>query len=120
MLPKQDRLNLKRNYSFVTGGKRLEGLNLKLSFRFGSNNQPLIGIAVSAKIFKKAVDRNRARRIISKGLEGIYQHLPPAINIVAVPKNGILKRSSFEVIKEVEELVRKFQSSNAKYQTKSK
>lgn len=110
MLPKKNRLDLKKSYSYVAVGKRVEGANIKLFYRFSDSTWPLVGISTSAKMFKKAVDRNRARRLLSAAFENLYQKLPKSINIVALPKSGILKMGSSEAVKEVEELISKFQS----------
>ncbi len=102
MLPKPNRLNLKKDFKWVASGSKQELPSLKLFFRNGNNSLPRIGIATSSKVFKEAVDRNRSRRLISKGFEDLIKELPSSINIVALPKSGILDKSSEEITKELE------------------
>ena len=102
MLPKSQRLNLKTDFKWVASGKMLETKYLKLFIRFGENTQPKIGIALSGKNFKKAVERNRARRLISTAFQALYSNLPSSINIVALPKPGVLSVKSGDVLSDLE------------------
>ncbi len=106
MLPKNNRLNLKKDFKWVAAGKKLESKYLKLFIRTGENEKPRIGIALSGKNFKKAVDRNRARRVTSQAFQSIYSSLPGTINIVALPKAGVLEVKSEDLLKELEEIFR--------------
>lgn len=101
MLPKSKRLNLKKDFKWVASGKKLESKFLKLFFKIGENQTPKIGIATSGKIFKKATQRNRARRLTSQALQTIYYQLPTNINIVALPKQGLLDVKSAEVLEDL-------------------
>lgn len=80
---------------------------LKLFVRMGENNSPRVGIALSAKTFKKASDRNRARRLVSQAFQSTIYHLPSTINIVALPKSGILGVKSGDVLLDLEERLKK-------------
>ena len=106
MLPKPQRLNLKKDFKWVASGKKIESKFLKLFLRVGENTSPRIGIALSSKNFKKAVDRNRARRIASKAFEVLYKSLPQTINIVALPKAGVVSVKSGDVVLDLEELLK--------------
>ena len=106
MLPKPQRLNLKKDFKWVASGKKIESKFLKLFLRVGENTSPRIGIALSSKNFKKAVDRNRARRITSKAFEVLYKSLPQTINIVALPKAGVVSVKSGDVVLDLEELLK--------------
>lgn len=98
MLPKSQRLNLKKDFKWVASGKRLETKYLKLLVRVGEKQTPRIGIATSSKIFNKATDRNRAKRLTSAAFEPLYGKLPSTINIVALPKAGILSVKSGDIL----------------------
>lgn len=97
MLPKPLRLNLKTDFKWVASGKRLDSKFAKIFIKTGDNTFPKIGIAVSSKTFKKATQRNRARRLISQAFQTIYDKLPADINIVALPKQGIVEVKSADV-----------------------
>lgn len=106
MLPRSQRLNLKKDFKWAAAGKKLETKYLKLFVKLGDNQLPRIGIAISGKSFKKAVERNRARRLTSAALEALYSSLPQRINILALPKAGILAVKSGDLLLELEAVLR--------------
>lgn len=103
MLPKNKRLNLKKDFQWVAGGRKLETIYLKLFVRFGSNQMPMVGIAVSGQVFKKATERNKARRITSAVFETLYSALPQSINILVLPKAGVIAVKSSDLLLDLEE-----------------
>lgn len=105
MLPKPQRLNLKKDFKWVASGKKLETKYLKLFVKEGDNQMPRIGIAVSGKSFRKATQRNRARRLTSAAFESVYSKLPSTINIVALPKSTILDVKSQDVLLDLENIL---------------
>lgn len=105
MLPKSQRLNLKTDFKWVASGKKVESKFVKLFIRLGDNSYPRVGIATSSKTFKKATERNRARRVISDSFESLYSKLPPSINIVALPKQAILEVKSGDILLELEKVL---------------
>lgn len=113
MLPLKKRLNLKKDFTWVVSGNKLSNQLIKVFFRFGpapsgpESREPRVGIAVSKSTFKNAVDRNRARRVVSFGFEKLYNVLPSNINIVVLPKGEVLNLNSEEFTKSLEELLNK-------------
>lgn len=103
MLPKLKRLNLKKDFKWIASGKRLETKYLKLFIRESDNQMPRVGIATSGKFFKKAVERNHAKRLTSAAFEALYQNLPANINILVLPKSGIINVKSSDVLLDLEE-----------------
>ena len=103
MLPRSQRLNLKKDFKWVAAGKKIDSQYAKLFIRKGDNSSPRIGIATSSSQFKKATERNRARRLMSAALEPLYAKLPKSINIIALPKQSILDVKSGNVLLDVEE-----------------
>lgn len=103
MLPERKRLNLKKDFKWVASGKKIESKYAKLFIRIGDNINPRIGIATSSSLFKKATERNRARRVISASLEPLYAKLPKSINIIALPKQTVLNVKSGDVLLDLEE-----------------
>lgn len=98
MLPKSQRLNLKKDFKWVAAGRKIETKYLKLFVKFGDNQMSRIGIAVSGKSSKKASLRNRTKRLVSAAFESLYSNLPPTINIVALPKASIVGVKSGDVL----------------------
>lgn len=107
MLPRAQRLNLKKSFKWVRDGKKIEGNLVKLHVRFGENRSPLVGVALSKGHFKNAVDRNLAKRKVFSSFQSIYQNLPEGLNVVALPKGGVLKASQEEIDKEIEDLLKR-------------
>ncbi len=107
MLSKGKRLNLKKDFKRVAAGKKLETTYLKLFVKTGENELPRVGIAVSAKVFKKATERNKVKRLVSEAFEALYARFPAAINIVALPKAGAVRVKSGDVLLDLEEGLKK-------------
>lgn len=106
MLAKSQRLNLKKDFRWVASGKKLESKFLKLFLKVGENKTPKVGIALSSAVFKKATDRNRAKRLVSRAFQSTIHLLPSTINIVALPKAGVLSVKSGDVLLDLEELLK--------------
>lgn len=107
MLPKFKRLNLKKDFKWVAAGKALETKYLKLFFKSGDNQLAKVGVALSSKAFKNAVERSRARRLTSAAFEALYRKLPANINIVALPKPRVIEVKSNIVAFDLEEGLKK-------------
>jgi len=101
MLAKSQRLNLKNSFKFVQAGRRLETPSLRLMWREGENIEPLVGIALTKAAFKKAHERNRARRLASSAIQTLYPNLRKGLNLVIMPKTGILAKSVDQLINEI-------------------
>lgn len=106
MLSKDKRLNLKKDFKWVAAGKKLETRYLKLFIKTGDNQIPRVGIAVSGKVFPKATQRNRARRLASSAFEVLYPSLLSTINILALPKAGVVRVKSSDVLLDLEEILK--------------
>lgn len=106
MLSKSKRLNLKTDFKWVATGKKIDSQYLKLFIKSGDNQTAKIGIALSGKVFTKAVERNRAKRLTSQAFQSLYDSLPKTINIVALPKQGILGVKSGDLLLELEAILK--------------
>ncbi len=107
MLPKKNRLNLKFQFKEVITGKKLSGKFGNLYIKYGDNSQEQarIGIALTAKIFKKAHERNYVKRLISTAFKKLLTALPGNINILVVPNHSVLEVKSEELKAEYEKLI---------------
>ncbi len=106
MLPKEFRLDLGKDFKWVASGKKTETKFAKLFTKLGENVSPRAGVALSGKVFKKAHERNRARRLISTALQYLYLKLPKNINILVLPKYSVLEVKSSEVILDLETILK--------------
>ncbi|MBI3485830.1 ribonuclease P protein component [Candidatus Daviesbacteria bacterium] len=97
MLPKFKRLNLKRSFKWVASGNKIDTPFFKIMYQFGENDFPLVGIAASKNNFKKAVDKNRARRLVSVAIQNLYPNLRNNLNLVIMPRAAILEKSPKDI-----------------------
>ncbi len=104
MLPKNKRLNLKKNFKWAASGKKAESTNFKIFAKEGENKEPLVGVAVSSSVFKKSTLRNKAKRISFKAIEISYSHLRKDLNLVIMPKIGVLETPINELADELKAL----------------
>jgi ribonuclease P protein component len=114
MLAKEKRLNVKKEFTRVAGGKKIDHPFVKLFFIIEGQNIPKIGLALSGNYFKKAVDRNKAKRVISTGFEKLYQQIVPGAKIIAMPKTEVLKLNSGEILSNLEKLLKQNKLLNEK------
>lgn len=103
MLSKSKRINLKKDFKWMASGKKIDSKYLRLFIKVGDNQTARIGITTSSRVFRKATDRNRAKRLASAAFELVYSKLPPTINLVALPKVSILDVKSGDVLLDLEE-----------------
>ncbi len=90
MLPTTKRLNLKKEFSRVIKGRRLETAHFILYFSSSEMEFPRVGISIRSKNFGKAHNRNKARRITSQVIQDLYQNLPKKSDLIIMPKSGVL------------------------------
>ncbi len=75
-LNKKNRLKKKRDFENVfKKGKAVKGSFLFIKYRNNELGVPRFGFVVSAKIAKKAVERNRIRRILSESIRDKVKNL---------------------------------------------
>lgn len=103
MLPKKFRLNLKTDFGFAVKGKKISGRYFNIFYRFGDDTEVKIGVATSKASFKKAVQRNRAKRLIFTAFANLLHKLPQRLNLIVMPRTDILKLDTMEVEKELKE-----------------
>jgi len=91
MLSKSQRLNLKTSFRWVASGKAFTSQNFKLFYRLGENENSLVGVSISSSQFKKAHDRNKAKRIMFNLARDFYDQLHKNLNLVIMPKAQVLE-----------------------------
>ena len=105
MLPKSQRLNLKKDFKFVVSGKRVETPNLKVYIKTAPNLETKAAVSISSKNFKSSVERNKAKRIVFRQLKELFSDLPRKINLIIMPKSGIFDVRETEILKEIKDAV---------------
>lgn len=107
MLSKDKRLNLSVDFEWVRLGKTVQTSYFKLFGRFGDNKFAKVGVASISKQFPKAVQRNKAKRIMFSAFEKIYDSLPCNFNIMALPNKGIDNVKSEDLAEELSKALSK-------------
>jgi ribonuclease P protein component len=109
MLPTQHRLRKRPDFEDVKKRGRVVPSRL-FSFVFvkrADGGVSRFGFVVSTKISKKAVVRNRVRRLLRESVHGLVKELKPGYDCVFLVRNGIVGERFVEVSKEVELVLRK-------------
>lgn len=104
MFSKSKRLNLKNDFKWLISGKKFDTNYATFYIRFGENEFPKVAVAVSSTYLKKAVERNKVKRVFYQVFESVYDYLPKSINILALPKDVSFGVKSGELKKQLEKL----------------
>ena len=97
MLPKSRRLNLKKDFKWLVTGQKFDTKYAAVYIRFAKNQLPMFAVAAPSRNFKKAVDRNRVKRVFYQAFQDL-QDLPKSINIFALPKPACLGVKSEDIL----------------------
>lgn len=107
---KVTKLHLKRDlkllnaesYKFVfSDSQRFGNRSLTVLARKNNLEHPRLGLAISKKCAKRAVDRNRIKRLFRESFR-LNQHTLPNVDIVAMCKPSILSLDNAEMQKQIE------------------
>jgi len=101
MLPLSKRLNLSKDFKWVVKGQRRETESLKLFSKEGENITARVGISISKQYFKKAHDKNKAKRKVSKAIETLYPTLTNNLNLIIMPKSNVLEIAPERLLEEI-------------------
>jgi len=104
MLPKKNRLGLRKEFAAVTRrGKRKQGSLFNLVYVFSSPQDPSqIAFVVAKKVDNRAVIRNRIRRLFSQAVYSLLPRIKPGARIIIFGKKEMIGKKSGEVGGEVE------------------
>lgn len=64
----------------------------------------MVGIALSAKYFRKSTGRHQVKRLASQAIKGLYSDLPNNLNLVIMPKSTMLGQSIGQLTKELKDV----------------
>lgn len=101
MLKKENRFSKKEFDSFYNSQKtKISTPIFIVYYSFPETKTSKFAVVVSAKMDKRAVQRNRIRRLIYQSVFEIYKNIKRPINALIVVKKGInLKNLNFEIVK---------------------
>lgn len=103
MLPKKYRLADRQMFRKVLAvGSRVSGKFFLLAFVNGVNlDGPKIGVIISRKISKKAVVRNRIKRVVYDSVRKFLESIPKESVLVFLAKKLVAEATSKEVSNDV-------------------
>ena len=108
MLPQPNRLRKTNDFKRVfKNGKGVKADNMFVKVRPNKEGTIRIGIIVSKKVAKKAVDRNRIRRILSEGVRTHIHKIKQGRDIVMVVLPGFNLQGTKDAEKTVYTLFKK-------------
>jgi ribonuclease P protein component len=108
MLPSKNRLKKKKDFANVLmRGKFFNDIFLSLKEIKNGLEQARIGFVVSKKVSKKAVIRNRVKRLLREAIRDDLNKIKSCSDIVFFTKKGIEKKNFWEIKEVVEKLLKK-------------
>jgi len=110
MLPKKNRLDLKKEFLQIKkGGKLINGWLFNFLFQKTATDfyPPAFAFVVSKKITKKATKRNRVKRLLSEAVRNFLPQIKPGVKGIFLAKKEILEKNFAEVKTEVEAVFKK-------------
>lgn len=87
--------------------RKLYGRTVVVWVARGSDAGRKAGVVVSKRVFSRAVDRNRAKRLMREGFRAQCHTLAPDVRVILVARQGIAGKTSGEVARELAYLFRK-------------
>lgn len=107
MLKRENRIKLKKEFAEIKNkGRVLYSPLFGFLTHKENDGQKKFGFIVSKKISKKAVDRNKIRRILSEVIRKNLEKFENGTRVIFLTKKEILGKKMKEIEKEVEKFVR--------------
>lgn len=109
MLPKKHRLMLSKDFEILKNqGRRINGplFNLIVAKR-DENQPPRFGFVVSRKIDKKAVRRNRCKRLLREATRPFLSSAKPGYDVLLLAKKPLKEKSFGETEEEMRRMFEK-------------
>ena len=100
--PRELRLLTAKQYSYVFAGAcRFASQSFTLLVRRNDRTHPRLGLAIAKKSVKRAVDRNRIKRLLRESFRQKQHQLPP-IDIVAMCRPVVVQLTNTQILQQLE------------------
>ncbi len=96
-LPRQQRLVKPRFRAAFDGGRSHASRCMVMWLRPTDGELGQVGFVATKRIFPRAVDRNRVRRLLREAYRLNQHHLPPKVDIILLARKPIIVASGSEV-----------------------
>jgi ribonuclease P protein component len=109
-LPREARLRRAGDFAALrhTSG-RLGGRCFSVRYRVNTLDQPRLGLAISKRVSKRAVDRNRIKRLVRESFRRARLELPP-IDLMVMAREQAVGLPGPELLAELQLLWKKLRS----------
>jgi len=109
MLPKKNRLDLKRELFWIRrGGRVINGEYFNFLFqKVADFCPPSFAFVISKKVEKKATKRNKIKRLLSEAVRNFLPQIQPGVKGVFFVKKEILEKKFTEIKAEIENIFKK-------------
>lgn len=108
MLPRENRITEKSDFTKVLKEGRIDGgVLLSLAVHKGDGTAPKVGFIVSNKISKKAVERNRLKRLMRQAVRLHLNAIEDGTHLVFLAKKKAANAASEEITRESQALLKR-------------
>lgn len=101
--PRAARLVRAAEFAALRGGKRLAGRHFHAELRFTEHDTARLGLAVSKRVSKRAIERNRLKRLARESFRRCRVELP-TVDLVLVARPSAAGIGNTELLADLAEL----------------
>ena len=101
-LPGPFRLDSSKYKRIFAEKRSVYGRTLVMWVTRGSDAGRRVGVVVSKRTFRRAVDRNRAKRLLREAFRLSRQQMPPDVDVILIARAGIAGKRCQDVMRDFE------------------
>jgi ribonuclease P protein component len=110
-LPREARLRRAGDFAALRQNSgRLGGRCFSVRYRVNDLGHPRLGLAISKRVSKRAVDRNRIKRLVRESFRHVRLELPP-VDLMVMAREQACGLSGPELLDELQQLWKKLRSA---------